>query len=254
MSNIDETSPESAPTQAPTAAEVWERVHNAAPTPEPITKDEVKGTKPGEEPKERKLVAPEVQEFVAKTKEPEPNPLEERLARIEQILQGPTEKQEQRTLEDEVASLRQQLLEREQREAEARAQEEYDNHIRLFREGVVSNINDDAERFPFIVALGKQEEVFEDLLARLQAGENVSEDDVASEAEAKYAEAFEKMQRAKKPTKSEDKRASEPKEQPTLTPSLTAADEVTDVSTILESTKGDRAAAAAKLWEAIHSR
>lgn len=255
MSNVkvDPTSPESAPTQAPTAAEVWERVHNAAPAPEPITKDEVKGVKPGEEPKERKLVAPEVQEFINKGKPPETNPLEERLARIEAALSAPTEEAPKPGLEDEVRALKQALLEKEQREEQARAEAEREQSLQTFREGVVSNIDDQPDRFPFLIALGMQTEVFNTLIARLEAGESVSEDDIASEAEAKYAEAFEKMQQARTTTKSQERPASEPKTQPTLTPSLSGAEGPNDIDTIMESAKGDRRAAAAQLWNAIHS-
>jgi hypothetical protein len=125
--------------------------------------------------------------------------------------------------------------------------------MNLLREGVVSNIRNDAERFPLLVGLGQEENVYNELVTQLRAGKQVSEDDVASKAEARLQAAFEKMMAVKggKTTTSQEPAKSEPpKQTPTLTPTLTASDKPTDVESVLAET-GDRRQAAVKVWESL---
>jgi len=253
--------PEGAPagaTEAPTAAEVWERTVN----PAPITKEEVRG-EPAKakkekplalvpDPAERTLVAPKIVEALAKKTVPDPSPIEERLARIEELL-VPKGEPTPPSIEAEVAELKTMFMETKQEQLDAAAQAAEDAEYSLLREGVVSNIRADKERFPLLVGLHQEENVYHTLVAQLKDGKTVSEDDIASQAEAKLQAAFDAMREAKgdTTTKSKDPAPSKTTEpSPTLSTALSTGDGPTDVESILEKT-GDRRQAAAELWDNI---
>ena len=238
-------SEETAPQQAETQEQVWER------TTAPITKEDVRGDAPVEEaPRtpDRELVAPKLKEAIKPA--PEPNPLEQRLASIEQALQPEPEPAGPTPVEEEVRQLRELILQKEQEAAEQKAQQEHEAQISVFREGVVSNIRESND-YPAIVALGWEGKVFEALYAQLQQGADVSEDDVASQAEAELRKSYDLLKKAFEPTTSEEATPSEePKPKPTtLTSGLSGNDSPMSTEELYNST--DRATAMKQVWESL---
>ena len=237
----------------PTQEEVWERTVAA-----PISKEEVRG-KREEEPEvlpDRALVAPELAKALEATKEPTVDPIQERLDRLEELLSRETEAEplprEERLLQ-ELESLKQQqadMLARQQQEA---AEKEYTAKMEVLRDGVVANIRSDREKFPGLVALGQEEFVFNTLVQKLQAGEQVSEDDIASEAEAQFRSVYEKLAGVYGSTApSEEPKPSEAKPSTTtLHPSLTAEDAPFDLESAI---RQDKRKAAAELWDRLQKR
>ena len=232
----------------PTAAEVWERTMGAA---KPITKEDVQGGKPVEDAPERVLVAPELAKLVAQPTA-EVSPLEQRLAAIEAALTPAPEAAPAPDLTQEVADLRAMLLEEREEAKETAALSARDEQLSALKEGVVANIRSDAARFPALIALDQEENVYHTLVNKLEAGESVSEDDIASQANAKLVAVYEKLHAVLgNLPKSEEPTSREAVDTPqTLTPALTGADSPVDVDSLLDSGMARRDLAA-KLWESL---
>ena len=221
----------------------------------PITKADVRG----EDPKavedapapapDRELVAPKLVEFLAeqaKPDEPEMSPLEARLARIEAALIAPAEETPIPVADQTLAkieALEARLAEQADkaaREAEETAAEAVE---RTLREGVAANLKAQADKYPGLIKLGWHEKVYPTLKAQLQAhkpGEPIkSEDDIASEAEKDLRTHYELLHSVyggETTTTSEDPVSSEDEETPTptLTQSLTGAEEAATLDELVE--------------------
>lgn len=239
--------------EPPTQEQVWERT-----VAKPISKEEVRGDRP-EEPEtlpDRALVAPELAKALEASRTPEPDPIQERLDRLESLLSKETNAEplprEERLLQ-ELEALKEQQQEALARQQQAEAEKEYNKKMDVLREGVISNIRSDREKFPGLVALGQEEFVFNTLVQKLQAGEQVSEDDIASEAEAQFKAVYEKLTKAYgEPTQSEEPTPSEAKpETTTLHPSLSAEDSPFDLESAI---RQDKKKAAHELWERLQNR
>lgn len=246
----DPSSPESAPpSREELAAAIWEK-HSA-----PITKEDVRGDRPEpEQPTipDRELVAPKIAELLAEKKAPEPNPLEERLARIEAALTKAPEP-EPVDVTSQVEELRNLLLSEREEKARLAAEAEENETWNTLREGVVANIRAEAEEFPALVALGQEENVYHTVRAALQEGRSVSEYEVASEAEGKLRAVYDKLHAAFNPTNQESREqptSSEAVDTPptTLTPTLSSGDEALDIESLLAAGV-DRREAAKRVWE-----
>lgn len=250
---IDAT-PEAAPVEAKapeTAAEVWARTMENA---NPITKEDVKGEKPSESAPavERTLVAPELEKLIAPTLTKEPTELEQRLAAIEAALTPAAPAPAALDLTEEVAELKEIILTERAEKAEAVAAAEEADRYSALKEGVIANIRSAPERFPALIALDQEENVYHTLVNELKAGKSVSEDDIASQANDKLMTIYNRIHAAVTST-------TEPSEEPqssdavdteptTLTPTLTGTDTPQDVDSMLDSGL-DRRQAAAALWE-----
>lgn len=250
---VDAT-PEAAPVAAAvpeTAAEVWARTMENA---KPITKDDVRGDRPDAETTvpDRVLVAPELAKLVAKPEPAADYALTQRLAAIEALLAPKPAAAPAPDLTQEVADLRSLLLEEREEKVQALAASERDGQLQALKEGVVANIRSDAERFPALIALDQEENVYHTLVNKLEAGESVSEDDIASEANAKLVAVYQKLHAVLggQPTEpSEDPKSSDAVDTPTtLTPALTGADQALDVDALLNAGMARRELAA-KIWE-----
>ena len=246
----DPTSPESAPVVPPTAEEVWEKTVSASP----ITAEDVSGEEPAEEPKERSLVAPQIAAALAKDAPAIPDALAERLSAIEAMLK-PAAEPVAATIEAEVAGLKEIILSQQADAAAAAATIEDDARWSLLKDGVVSNIRDAKDRYPLLVGLHQEENVYNELRLQLAEGKTVSEDDIASQAELKLQAAFDAMQLAKgvlDATPSQDPEPSQPTPpSTTLSPTLSSGDATADVETLLVKNKGDTRQVAAELWDSI---
>ena len=243
------------PTEAPpTAQEVWDRV-SAKQTP--ITKEEVKGEDPkGEAPiaiPDRVLVAPELAKFLEGNLEPEANPLEERLAAIEAAL-TPAPEAVSFDAASEVAALRAELAEKDAEAVAVRQSEANEAQFRTFKEGIIANLRADEEKYPGIIAAGFEDNVIATLVPLLEAKEAVSEDQVASKAEAKLRALYETLKGAYEtsPPSEETTESSQEQESPTtLTPDLSAADEPVDIESLLKAGLSHRDAAA-QVWDKVY--
>lgn len=246
----EQATPETEVEAPPSQEEVWERTAVA-----PISKEEVRGDRP-DEPEvlpDRALVAPELAKALEATKEPVVDPIQERLDRLERLLsqekQAEPLPREERLLQ-ELEALKEQQQEALLRQQQEAAEREYSTKMNVMREGVVANIRADKEKFPGLVALEQEEFVFNTLVEKLQAGEQVSEDDIASEAEAKFKSVYEKLASVYgKTAPSEEPTPSEAKTPTTtLHPSLTAEDAPFDLESAI---RQDKKKAAAELWERL---
>jgi len=215
----------------------------------PITKEDVRGdVEPEPTVADREIVAHKMAE-VLKPEKAEPSPLEERLARIESAL-SPEPEPTKPSIEAEVAQLRQLILERET-EARARVEaEEREAQINGFREGVIHNLKEAAQDFPGLTALGYEENVFNSVFEAAQAGESVSEYDVAEQAEAQLRAQYEKLHAVYGEVSDTPVQSDEPKEQtPTLTPTLTSDESPIDIQELAKKGELSRRELAELAWE-----
>ena len=211
-------------------------VDTPAETPA-LTTEDVAGEKPAapEAKGDRELMAPSIREFIRAQATPaKPEGLELEI----QELRGALDSLANQGTAKQELSVEQQMLAKlealESREAnrlkadeEARQEEAYNNRVRSMREGVIENIS--AEEFPGLVALEQQEVVFNALVERLQADEDTSEVEVASEVEDGLRTVYETLHKVYgSATPSKDQPvASEAKQ--TLTPALSSTDEAPDL-------------------------
>lgn len=245
--HVDPAAPES-------AAAVWARtMENATP----ITKEEVRGDRepePATVP-DRVLVAPELTKLIeAQAAAPEPTATESRLAAIEAALTPAAEAPPAPDLTQEVAALRDLILSDRADAAAAVEQQELDSQFTALKEGVIANIRSAPERFPALIALDQEENVYHTLVGKLKAGEAVSEDDIASEANAKLMAVYERIHSAVtgKTEPSEEPQSSDAvdTDTTTLTPTLTGTDTPQSIDSLINSGLSRREAAA-RVWENI---
>jgi hypothetical protein len=201
------------------------------------------------------LVAPELSKLIAAQADaPEPTATERRLAAIEAALTPAAEATAAPDLTQEVAALRELILSDRAETAAAVEQSELDSQYTALKEGVIANIRSAPERFPALIALDQEENVYHTLVGKLKAGEAVSEDDIASEANAKLMAVYERIHAAVtgKTEPSEDPKSSDAvdTDTTTLTPTLTGTDTPQDVDSLINSGL-DRRQAAAAIWESI---
>lgn len=243
---------EATPEHLETAAQVWERTMN----PNPITKDAVRGDDPAPaEPTlpDRALVTGQLNEIFADAT-PASDPLADKLAALEESL-VPRQEPEHPEVYKEIQALRQELADRDAQAAQAAADEEREARLRTVREGFVESIRE-SEDFPAIKAAGYEEKLFDTILAKQQAGEEVSEEAILSETESDLWTLYEALHSVRNPsTTSEAPTQSEPPTQPpTLTPSLSAQDTARGTSDIYADVGNDRRAAAVEVWNNIMNR
>ena len=225
------------------AADVWERTVAA-----PISKEAVRGTDPKAEAPtlpDRVLVTGQLKELFEETV-PQADPISERLAALEDSL-VPRPEPEHPAVYKEIVALREELAARDAAAAEAVVQEEREARLRTVKEGFVESLRE-SEEFTAIVAAGFEEKVFNEIYAKQQAGEEVSEETILSDTEASLWALNDALNALKTPTTSDEAPPSETPQTPTLTPSLTATDSAATIDDILKG-GGDRRAAAAELWE-----
>jgi hypothetical protein len=232
-----------------TAQEVWDA------TTQPITTEDVAGDKeaPAALP-DRALVAPEITEFLQTHLTKEPDPIQTQIAEIKSILDQATQPQAEapsgeQAILSKLEALEQREAERLEKEAHEKAEAEYDAKVRTLREGVVESIRTDKDKYPTIVALEQEGQVFTNLVKLLEQGKAVSEHDVASKLEADLLELKQKMMSIGQPETTSTEETPPSKAPQTLTPDLTAADE----PFTLEDFSNPKDAAAA-LWERIHNK
>lgn len=204
-----------------------------------LTTEDVAGEKPAapEAKSDRELVAPSVREFLRAQKPAAPveqSPLEKEISDLRTALDGIAGQHQQ-----EPVSVEQQMLAKlealEARETarltadqEAAAEEAYNNRVRSMREGVIANIDAEADKFPGVIALEQQETAFNALVQRESEGIETSEVEIASEMESGLREVYETLHKVyggSAPSK--DQPASEPKQ--TLTPALSSTEEAPDL-------------------------
>lgn len=235
-------------TPTPTAEEVW-----AKTVDEPITTEDVAGTKK-DEPEalpDRALVAPELANFIKTNVPAEPSVLEKEISEIKTVLSElrqpatPAEVTTEERLLQKLEALESRESLRVQELEQKAAEEAYEAQVRTLREGVVENVRASKEKFPGLVALKKEDMVFPELVDRLQKGENVSEDDIASKIEADLKTLWESLNDVYGQKPSQDKPPSQAPTQ-TLTPELTASDEPFDLE---EAIKKNKKEAAKAVWE-----
>lgn len=238
-----------------TAEQVWNRIQEAKAT-NPITKEDVRGEKPaapGEEPAPaREPVAPKIQQFVEKHKPAVVDPIQERLDRLEALLTKPAEEPEAPDVAAEVRNLREQLEEQKREAREAAEQNAIEAEIAALREGMVANLRAEPEKYAGLVAAGYEEYVFNTVYNEQQAGRVVSEDEVASKAEAEVYQLYLNLHEAykdKTPTSKEDTPSEAPKtETPTLLQEHSTQDEALNIDELIE--KYGKHKAADLVWEA----
>lgn len=224
--------------------------------PNPITKEAVRGDDPTPSAPtlpDRALVTGQLNDIFAEGKT-QSDPLADKLAALEDSL-VPRQEPEHPEVYKEIQALRQELAQRDADAAEAAATEEREARLRTVREGFVESLRE-SEDFPAIKAAGYEEKLFETILAKQQAGEEVSEEAILSETESDLWTLYEALHAVRSPsTTSEAQTQSEPPTQPpTLTPSLSAQDAAVGTEDIYKNVNGDRRAAAVEVWNNIMNR
>lgn len=231
----------------------WEAAKTTK-TSEPITTEDISGKPDIETPTQEPapvLVAPELKKFLEARKSPDVNPVVEQAQKIEQALQQiqqPTP--EPLTFEEQVVSkldaLEQRELQRQQKEAEANAQAEYDRQMAVYREGIKTNIASREKDFPAIIALGRTEAVVDELIAAIDSGLDVSEEDLASEIEQGLWQIYSTLDKARKPSKE----TTTPSAKPDTSPSASQIKEPTQDDFNIHKYSNKKAAQEA-LWNRI---
>lgn len=203
----------------------WEAAKTTK-TDEPITTEDIAGKEVSEKPAslpDRALVAPELKKFLAQSHSQEENPVVVQAQKIEQALhqiQQPTP--EPLSFEDQVVAkldaLEQREVARQQKEAQANAQAEYDSKMAAFREGIKNNITSRETDFPAIIALGKTDDVVSELIEAMDGDPNISEEDLVSEIEQGLWGIYSTLDKARKPSKDTPKPSAKPDSPPLALP------------------------------------
>lgn len=248
--------PEPTEVDAPeTKDQVWARTARKAP---PITKEELRGPETGEPVlPDRSLVAPEITEYLQSKQEVAQDPTTEGIealrARLEELAapesEPPTESQ---VLLEKITALEQRDVERDRATEQRRVEEDEQARQSAFREGVVANINADAEVYPGLIALSLQDNVYFSLYNQLKEGKTVSEADIASKAEQDVWEIYDKLHAIKTKVSDEPTRSVAPQTPITITPDLVANDESWSVKDAIM--RGDKRSAKEELWNRINNQ
>jgi hypothetical protein len=239
MSETEQAAPvqvsRAAAIEAAAAAAGIEAEEAAAPV---LTTEDVAGEKPqAEDAKgDRELVAPSIREFLRAQKpqaEPVKTGLEKEVSDLREALDGLSGKTEpeatvEQTMLAKLEAMEARFAAQESRDSEAAEEEAYNNRVRVMREGVIANIDAQADKFPGVIALEQQETAFNALCQRESEGTETSEVEIASEMEAGLRQVYETLHKVyATATPSEDQPASEPKQ--TLTPALASTEEAPDL-------------------------
>jgi hypothetical protein len=226
-----------------------------------ISKEEVRGTPPEKAEAaptvpDRELVAPKLQQYLDSRRVPEPDPLEQRLARIEAALTQPAETgaelSEQQILLQELRETKETLARQAQEAAQREEAERIEAQERTLREGLAASLKARETDFPGLLKLKLEGRVYSRLTEELQNGTAVSEDDIASEEEGKVRYLYEQLHEVygNQPasTKSEEAPKSEAHTPTTtLTQSLASGEEVQGLDELVS--KYGKAEAARIVWE-----
>jgi len=203
-----------------------------------LTTEDVAGEKPAapDAPADRELVAPSIREFL-RAQKPEAAPaktgLEKEVSDLREALDGIAGRNEpeatvEQTMLAKLEAMEARFAAQESRDTEAAEEEAYNNRVRSMREGVIANIDAEAERFPGVIALEQQETAFNALCQRESEGIETSEVEIASEMEDGLREVYETLHKVYgSVAPSKDQPASEPKQ--TLTPALSSTEETPDL-------------------------
>jgi hypothetical protein len=235
-----------------TKEEAWDRMVTKTETP--ITKEELRGEEPPEDVlPDRALVAPQIEEYLKGHKEPEQDPTLSEVAslraRIEELATPtPEEPTEMQTLLDKISSLEERDLQRQQDSVDKEALEAEEARFRTFKEGVVGNIRSEEDKYPGLIALSLEDNVFNTLVNMLQEGQQTSEDEVASKAEEELWGIYETLHAIKNKHSDDQEPSKAPNVPTTLTPDLTAVDEPWSLE---ESMKKGKKQAQAELWNRL---
>ena len=238
-----------------TKAQAWDRlVTKTEATEAPITKEELRGEEPPEDVlPDRALVAPQIEEYIKSHKETTTDPTLSEVAalraRLEELATPkPEEPTEMQVLVDKISALEERDIQRHQDTLEKEAQEAQDARFRTFKEGVVGNIRAQEDKYPGLIALSLEDNVFNTTYNLLEAGEHTSEDIVASKAEEELWGIYETLHAIKNKTSEDQEPSKTPNVPTTLTPNLTAVDEPWSLE---ESMKKGKKQAQAELWQRL---
>ena len=190
--------------------QLWDKMIKKTQQPEEeeiITKADVEKPKPEHEPKplpDRALVVPELRQLLA-SKQEQKNPIEEQANRIEKALQMISSPPQEQTFEDTVLgkleALEARMLRREAEELQRQQEQEFEAKVSKAREKFISHLNDNQDKFPGIVGLGRQEHVFNQIFNLAQQDVEFSEEQLLSQFEAGLRSDYEKLQSIYKTSK-----------------------------------------------------
>lgn len=231
--------PEVAPKDAQAAA--WDRIMNPPAAEEAITAEAVSGEPAKAEEaapvaSDRDLVAPQLATLLRRPEEakPEPEPEPENLT-PDQLILRKLEKLEQEKIEAETA--------REEAEREAR--------FTALRDQLLSNVETEKEALPGFYALEQQDTLVQLVAQYAEAGEEVSEFEIARQIEEKAVETYHKLHAVygNASTPSEEPAPSAPATpEPTISNQLVSAEAPVDLEGL--SPKERQAA----IWDSIMNR
>jgi vacuolar-type H+-ATPase subunit I/STV1 len=235
------------PSKAEKIEQAWSKA-TAAPSKveAPITKEDLSDGKPaeGSAKSDRELVAPSIREFLrAQQPAPEPSALEREIADLRQALdalakpQTPKQVSVEQQMLGKLEALEAREAAREQEERERSEAEAYNSRLTALREGALENIRVRASDYPGLSALKQEETVVNALFARLQEGQETSEEEVASEVETGLREVYETLHRVYGSKQSEERLPVS--ERRTLSNTLTASDTPVDYSKMSRKEKID---------------
>lgn len=235
MSEATETVTEAPPSRAELIAAAGAAADaEAAPAPEAEAAPEVISVEDVAGKTAPAPVAQGLREFLREQQAPaEPTGLEREIADLRGALDGLAAPQTQQEVSLEqkmltkLEALEQRFAERDAADAQAAAEEAYNNRVRAFREGLEANIKAQEDKYPGLVALGQFDTVFNELAKREHDGTESSDDEVASEVETGLREVYETLSKVYG-TPSEDSKPGERKQ--TLTPGLASTEEAVDTS------------------------
>jgi hypothetical protein len=178
---------------------LWDKISKTETVAKPIEEEDI-----AEEPEEdapvalpdRTLVAKNMAEFL-RAKREAPNPLAEQAERIEAAINKLQKPKENLSFEQLVAhkleTIEKRMERRELEEAQRREQETYEKQMTDYSKQVSDYLTSKKEDYPGIVALGRTDAVFNQLYSFIEAGQDVSEADVARAMEDQLRVDFNKL-------------------------------------------------------------
>lgn len=236
--------------------ELWDKLAaKTEPAEAPITKADTEEGAPEPEEKplpDRALVDPGLRDFLVNQRTPEPNPVVEQASRIEEALHqlaqpAPEQLPVEQILLQKLNSVEQRLAQREAEDTQRRAKEDYDRSMNDFKAKFTSSIEKEKENYPGIVALGRSDVVFSDLVAAMNNGQDISAEKVLSKHEEALRADYERLRAVYGESKASNPSNPDPKQtkqQPT--PSRVNEVQLTDFTNKKEAQEA--------LWEKIQGR
>lgn len=178
---------------------------------EPIKEEEVAKQEDPAAPKklpDRALVAKDLANFLRSQQQKTPNPLEQEAAQLRNMLEKMNKPKEELSFEQQVAykleAIERRLVEDKLEQERAKAQERYEKELNSYAERTSEYIRSRKNDYPGIVALGREEFVFNELFSLAEQGQELSEDDVASQLEKGLRADYEILKSIYEPSKAAD--------------------------------------------------